>query len=106
MADLDQTCFTPHNHRCKRCDTIWHHDPAAIPNSVGAAAVAHTCPNCGKQEYNLDHSGPPQFCSNGVRCIKMDGSAEIVIPAATVPMTREERIDDELQNFMKMFFEF
>jgi len=86
---------TPHNHKCDDCGVIWHHDPKAIPDDDRAHTVAHSCPACGTQQYEKLGTGKPQYCSNGVRCIKLDGSGEICSPAPTKPLSPAQRADIE-----------
>jgi len=59
---------------------VWHHDPHHIETEA-QNFVAHTCPQCGAEQFMIDQNGStPQFCSDGTRCILI-GSGEQVTPA-------------------------
>lgn len=95
----------PHNHVCPnpKCCTVWHHDPATIPNDQQAIIDAHSCPKCGRQQYGFTELGAPhkvpQFCSNGRRCIALDGSAHYVAchPTTSYIQTPDGSMDHQFE---------
>lgn len=63
----------PHNHRCRKCGLIWHHDPAVLMPTPYASKVecelanqafkrSHNCPTCGTSQHYIDQSGTPAQC--------------------------------------------
>lgn len=85
----------PHNHICSECGTVWHHDPTTIPNTHDAHVQAHSCPQCGVQEYSYygTEGLVPMFCNNGKRCVLLDGSAKLVKPHQPKAGTRQDGFD-------------
>ena len=71
-----------HTHVCTVCRTAWCHRPDEIPENLMDAIQAHTCPKCGKLEFTYDHheTKKPVYCSNGVRCMMLDGSGSTIEP--------------------------
>ena len=95
---------TPHNHRCRKCDAVWHHDPAVIHSAATRIEcerrneAAHTCPACGEEQYSIDHTGAePLFCSNGVRTVPLASGCKLGI----VP--EHERISPSKLRLMEEF---
>jgi len=41
-----------HSHKCKNCNNCWSHpDSTALCNDKEVFTKAHTCSNCGREEY-------------------------------------------------------
>ena len=82
-----------HNHKCPECACVWHHDPKSIPDVDGAHTQAHSCPECGTQQYLklTREPGVPKYCSNGARCIKLDGSGEVCAVAPIKPESETQQ---------------
>lgn len=47
----DPIDFVEHKHLCKNCNTCWKHSNAVQHESKEDNRTAHTCPNCGEEEY-------------------------------------------------------
>jgi hypothetical protein len=88
------TCEGPHNHQCDDCHAVWHHNPRTIPDTTSAIHAAHSYPQCGKPNFFLadDESAIPQYCSNGVRCILLDGSGASIQPTTPQASSQEQEL--------------